>query len=161
MMTCLNRLVRRLRQQRGVALVEFALTLPVFALLLVGILEFGVVMFQMNNVTEASRDGTRQAAVNANGPNNVCSASNNWLGAACTIAPTGSKVCISAPDGNTNIGSRIKITVDYPYTWVTALAAAATGQASINLHGENTMRLEQAGTNLPAGITSGPICVTT
>lgn len=54
---------RELKKRRGQAIVEFALVLPVFVLLLVGIMEFGLLFHQYMVVTAASREGARAAAV--------------------------------------------------------------------------------------------------
>lgn len=48
---------------RGQALVEFALILPVFVLLLVGLLDVGRVVFAYNDASHAARDATRFASV--------------------------------------------------------------------------------------------------
>ena len=52
-----------LRKKRGQAMVEFALVLPIFIVLLMGIMEFGLLFHQYLVVTSASREGARAAAV--------------------------------------------------------------------------------------------------
>lgn len=52
-----------LKRRRGQAIVEFALVLPIFILILVGIMEFGLVFHQYLVVTSASREGARVAAL--------------------------------------------------------------------------------------------------
>jgi hypothetical protein len=146
---------QRARAQRGVAIVELALILPVVTLLLVGILEFGIIMFEKNDVVQAARDGARQAAVNTSGANTGCPAASNWLGAACKTAPSASRICIRALDGNLNIGSRIRIRVHKDYNWFTPLAAALTAGSALALDGESVYRLEVQGSNLPLAAT-GP-----
>jgi Flp pilus assembly protein TadG len=47
--------------QRGAAVVEFALVLPLFAAILFGIIEYGWVFYQRFNIANAVRDGLRQA----------------------------------------------------------------------------------------------------
>jgi Flp pilus assembly protein TadG len=54
---------RRRERQRGQALVEFALVLPLFLLLLLGIVQFGTVFRDYIALTDATRVGARQAAV--------------------------------------------------------------------------------------------------
>jgi Flp pilus assembly protein TadG len=49
--------------QRGAALVEFALVAMIFFLLLIGIFEFGRLMFTWNTAVEATRRGARLAVV--------------------------------------------------------------------------------------------------
>lgn len=53
---------RRLRGSRGAALVEAAFMMPVFALLIFGILEFGLAFRDYLTVANASRDGARAAS---------------------------------------------------------------------------------------------------
>ena len=56
---------RRISREEGVAAVEFALILPVLALLLFGVLEFGRVWSQYQVYQGAAREGARCAAVKA------------------------------------------------------------------------------------------------
>jgi Flp pilus assembly protein TadG len=51
------------RREKGQALVEIALILPVFLLLLLGIVQFGSVFRDYIALTDATRVGARQAAV--------------------------------------------------------------------------------------------------
>ena len=51
------------RKERGQELVEFALILPLLLLLLVGIFEFGYVVFVQNTLSNAVREGARYGAV--------------------------------------------------------------------------------------------------
>jgi len=55
----------RISRDEGVAAVEFALILPVLALLLFGVLEFGRVWSQYQVFQGAAREGARCAAVQA------------------------------------------------------------------------------------------------
>ena len=48
---------------RGATLVEFAMVLPVFVLLLFGIIEFGRYFFVQHTLQFATREGTRLALV--------------------------------------------------------------------------------------------------
>lgn len=50
-------------RQRGAAVVEFALVAMIFFVLLIGIFEFGRVMFTWNSAVEATRRGARLAVV--------------------------------------------------------------------------------------------------
>ena len=55
------------RFQRGTASVEFSLTVLVFFVLMMGILEFGRVVFAWNAVAEATRAGARIASLSTIG----------------------------------------------------------------------------------------------
>lgn len=54
-------------ESRGQAIVEFALILPVFLILLVGMLEFGIVFDHRNAMAYAVREGARVGASLGNG----------------------------------------------------------------------------------------------
>jgi len=57
-------MLRRSRSTRGQALVEFALVIPLFLLMLVGIFDLGRAVFSYNTLTNAAREGARLAIVN-------------------------------------------------------------------------------------------------
>lgn len=48
--------------QGGMAMVEFAIALPLLVLMLLGVAEFGRMLFQYNSLLQASRDAGRYAA---------------------------------------------------------------------------------------------------
>jgi uncharacterized protein (UPF0333 family) len=56
-------MLRQESDPRGQALVEFALVIVVVILVMVGILDFGRVVFASNNMSHAAREATRQASV--------------------------------------------------------------------------------------------------
>jgi len=53
------KLSRFVRNERGAALVEMALVLPIVILLFLGMIDFGRAIFLYNNLTNAARDGAR------------------------------------------------------------------------------------------------------
>ena len=55
--------MRTLRRWRGATLVEFALIFPLLIFLLLGIIEFGIVVMQQLTLEQAAREGSRVAAV--------------------------------------------------------------------------------------------------
>ena len=55
-------------RQRGQALVEFALVIPIFLLLLVSLFDMGRAVFSYNTLTNAAREGARMAIVNQDVP---------------------------------------------------------------------------------------------
>lgn len=52
----------RCKLQRGVAIVEFAIVLPLLLLLLLAIAEFGRMLYHYNNILQANRDAVRYLA---------------------------------------------------------------------------------------------------
>ena len=61
----------RQRGERGAALIEFAILTPLLVLLLLGIIEFGWLFGQFNDVRHATREGARFAAVNGGTENDI------------------------------------------------------------------------------------------
>jgi Flp pilus assembly protein TadG len=59
----LKKTPQRLRDSHGQAMVEFALVLPLLAALLLGIMQFGIVLNHYIDLTDAVRAGARKAAV--------------------------------------------------------------------------------------------------
>lgn len=53
----------RWKREEGQALVEFALAIPVFLILLFGIVEFGLLLYNQQVITNASREGARYGIV--------------------------------------------------------------------------------------------------
>jgi Flp pilus assembly protein TadG len=63
--------LRRLgRSESGAEVIEFALTLPLLLLVVLGIIEFGFVFQQYEVVTNAAREGARIASLTTYGPDN-------------------------------------------------------------------------------------------
>jgi Flp pilus assembly protein TadG len=52
------------KSQAGLAALEFAIVLPVLILILFGIIEFGLLLFNKQVITNASREGARSGIVN-------------------------------------------------------------------------------------------------
>ena len=65
--------LRGLRSERGAALVELALAVPVLMLMMCATIDFGLAVYTLNNLTAAAREGGRYGAAlsieawNANG----------------------------------------------------------------------------------------------
>jgi Flp pilus assembly protein TadG len=163
---------RLLRQERGVALVEFALVAPVLFLVLFGLLDFGKAINYWNTETQMAAQAARIAAVN--GDNTYtgacvgggtkatltdyiqCQSSTGELrnGSSGTFGATAAQVCIIPlpPSGGAaagDVGQAIRVTAKTNYSWIPLL-----GVAPISITGTATMRIERkwtAGTVHTAG----------
>lgn len=119
----------------GVALVEFALVMPVLILLLVGILDTGRAINAYVTISNASREGARYAALNPTAPPPAIKSSavlphaqqldagsigvsvtynNNVNSSACPVAST------TAPPVSTPAPTTIPVRVDVTYPWSAA-----------------------------------------
>ena len=123
--------VRGIRSERGAALVEFALVVPLLMMMMCATIDFGLAVYTLNNLTAAVREGGRFAAVQdqASWANNgavakplvtqkvynYISGMNNGL----TPAQTQALISVTSPDAAGII--TVKIT-GYPYKPVTPLS---------------------------------------
>jgi len=122
-----------LKSQKGQSLVEFALALPVFIVLLFGIMEFGRLWQTMNVLTSAAREGARVAAVTSPSVTQVTNAAQNVLSASNI---TNATIAVSGP----NAGNEVIVTVSLNYTPITG--SIVPGVGPISLSRTTTMRWE-------------------
>lgn len=84
------------KNERGANLVEFALIAPLLIALVMGIVDFGWLLSQQQDIRHGAREGARLAAVNtdtgANMATKVCSSMNVAAGGTVTFGRTGGAV---------------------------------------------------------------------
>ena len=152
--------MRKIGNERGQAMVEFAIAAPVFVLLVAGIIQFGVAINYWFDLNRIANQGARWAVVNAypgcprTGPDTTCTPSlQQYL--SCEPAPSALKpnVTISFPAGATadNVGDPVKVKVSSPWKFVPII-----GIGTLNLTAEATMRIEQNRGRYVAGSGSCP-----
>lgn len=115
--------MRRIRRDdRGQALVEFALVLPVLLLLILGLMDVARAVWQENTLAYAAREATRYAIVHGSGsdtPITTCtSCSNSTITAVveqAALGVPGITVTIGYPDGNNDRGSRVSVDATAPF----------------------------------------------
>jgi Flp pilus assembly protein TadG len=111
------RLTRLRKNERGAALIEAAVTIPLILLISVAIFEFGRAYQTWQVLTNAAREGARVAVISGTTDADVRSAVNNYMsvGALGTVADSYIDVNRTAPLGS-NTGSQI--TVRYPFSFM-------------------------------------------
>jgi Flp pilus assembly protein TadG len=107
---------QRLRSADGQTMVEFALVLPLLAVLLFGIIQFGVVFNHYLDLTDAVRAGARVAAVSRqttdpNGPSGVATQAVVDSAGDITIDPA--KVSVNS---DWLPGDDVTVQAAYPYS---------------------------------------------
>ena len=113
--------------QRGSVLVESAIALSTFLILLFGIIEAGRMVYTYNTLAFAAREGTRYAVVRgANYPSPATAATIQTYvrGRAVGLDPTLMTVTTtwSGPASPNNTpGNFVQVRIDYPFTMVTTL----------------------------------------
>ncbi|UWG99179.1 pilus assembly protein [Dehalobacter sp. DCM] len=76
MIPLLKQLLKKIKGNKGQAVAEFALILPILLLILGGIIDFGWIMMNQNAVDHSAREGARYAIVHAIEPNAVTNIQN-------------------------------------------------------------------------------------
>jgi Flp pilus assembly protein TadG len=127
-------LVRRIfsDEDKGQSLIEFALTLPIFMLVITGVLYFGVVFFDYLMLTEATQVGTRQLMISRGQTLDPCQTLANAVYAAAPNLQPGnmtfsislnganytstscSGTATSGAPANMVLGTNAVVTVTYP-----------------------------------------------
>ncbi len=138
---------RRLsRSESGQALAEFALVVPVLLLMLIGVIEFGRAWNSQQVLTDAAREGCRQAVVFDPA---VTQADVEFTikNAMARAALDSAAATITFPNGfKTGAGNLTVVRITYPYQFrflstLIALASASPGGV-VTLATEFTMRNE-------------------
>ena len=140
-----------LKRDDGVAMTEFVLILPVFVLIVAGLLAFGRVLYYWIETNHVASETARWAIVDQNpfAPQS--------LQAHAAQSSTGEfesdvRVCISTPDGQ-ELGKRLVVKVQKPFSFLPVLNVG-----SITIRGSSTMRIENFNNSdgTPKWYTAGP-----
>ena len=129
---------RTIKNKKGQALVETALILPIIILILMGIIDFGLLFNNYLVVSNASREGARNAAVGATDIEIV-----SIVG---TVSGTldVSKITteISPSESLRKKGDEVAVTVKYDYKLFTPVISAFFSSGQVQLTGTSVMRVE-------------------
>jgi Flp pilus assembly protein TadG len=137
-------MIRQIRgDERGQALVEFALIVPFLLLFLVGIIEFGRGWNLHQVVTDAAREAARTAVIHDIDidQDSVIRVAKNALGRS-GINPANATVTFSGPFHSTGQPISIAISVPYRLAFFGALKGWTTGESTVTLRTTFTMRNE-------------------
>ena len=150
---------RKYRRQQGTSLVEFAFVAPVFFMLLFGIIEFSVILFDKATITNASREGARTGILFRDGDRSVGGANlaaektlienvvNDYASAYLLSLGGSSSITTSVTrtDRNGNgvfdVGDDLTVNVNYPYNFL-VLPGFAAGLSDYTLGAVTVMRAE-------------------
>ena len=138
---------RRKRDDGGAAAVEFALILPIFLMLLFGIIDFGYMINRSSIINNAARDAVRVASVNGSGAD-VEAAANSTLNGVpnATLAVSCRKASGSpcaygvSPVGNHASGDYATVSITYQHKMLTPVGIFVPGGFDLSRRAE--MRIE-------------------
>jgi Flp pilus assembly protein TadG len=102
------------RSERGQAMAEFAIILPILLVLLLGIVQFGLVYNNWVTLTDAVRAGARKAAVSRTDSNRNADVITAVKSAATDLSA--SKLTVDTPVSTWSPGDTVKVCAHYPYS---------------------------------------------
>lgn len=121
------------RRESGQELVEYAMILPLLLLLLLGIIEFSIIIFSYDTIANAAREGARVAIIPAASDAEVMAA---VLSRALALNLTSDEVTITR-------GHVVRVEVAHPVNLMTGpLIEAAGGSPTLLLRTAATMMTE-------------------
>jgi len=127
--------------QKGVASVEFAVVLPLLMLLICGTIEFGVLFYNKQVVTNASREAVRAGITGANNATMQQIASDycadRLIGLENAIPSALLNVVVSPPDAENDLTVSVSLNYDL-------LFAPIIGIDQIVVSGQTVMRMESS-----------------
>ena len=104
---------RRFDEERGQAMVELAIVLPIFLMLVFGIIQFAIVFNHYQTLTDAVRVGARQAAISRN-LSNPTAVTEARLRKAAQASLQDSDLAVEV-DSSWAQGSDVTVRASYPY----------------------------------------------
>jgi Flp pilus assembly protein TadG len=140
--------MKRIRNERGAALLETAITLPIILLVSVGIFEFGRAYQTWQVLTNAAREGARVAVVQGTSDADIKTRVVNYMhnGAlpdgADTMVTVTRNVALTGPDTGT------QVVINYPFQFmmlnpiVRLITPTSTTGAPITMQSSALMRNE-------------------
>jgi Flp pilus assembly protein TadG len=134
------------KKQEGAAIVETAIILPLFLLLVFGVIEFSIALYDKAMITNASREGARAGIVFRH-PTAVTDAEitavvNNYLADRLISFDAVSTANTTVTRAGTSPGGELTVQVDYNYTFLVLPGFLLGSGSGINMTAETIMRFE-------------------
>ncbi len=129
-----------LQNNRGVAAVELAFCLPILILLVCGSIEFGLLFYNQQVITNASREGVRAGIVEETETSDIVQIVENYCSGKLINLNGANElqtdaVTVSAPDGDNDLTVRVIYNYDF-------LFAGILGFTDKILFAQTIMRME-------------------
>jgi len=121
----------RARGRSGAAAVEFAIVLPIFLMILFGIIQFGSVLFLHNNMVNAAREAARRMSVAELDAAAAETYAENYLaGWGLTFDVDATEPAAGVPNGDVSVQITVPAAdaalINFPIPWPGNLVAQAT-----------------------------------
>jgi Flp pilus assembly protein TadG len=146
--------------ERGVALVEFALVAPILFVLLFGMLDFGRAFNYWIDSTHLANEGARWAVVNKNPGSGTLQQfiqqqadTGELRNGGSASVPDPLRVCITFGPNGAVVGEPVNVEASVTFHWLPFISNHI-GVLATTVTGSSTMRLEAVPTNYSAGCSS-------
>jgi Flp pilus assembly protein TadG len=106
---------RRIRDQQGQTMTEFALVLPIFITLLFAIIQFGIAFNNYVTLTDAARAAARKGAVSRDSSDPTGDCQNAGYAAGGNLQNPGTDFTVVC-SSSWSPGSDVTVTASYPYS---------------------------------------------
>lgn len=131
---------RNIHSDTGSSVIEFALVLPILLLILFGIINFGVLLYNQSVITNAAREGARWGAIHSSAiygtscvnsysatPADACQVAYSYA-SNVLISFGGKQLTVSNAAVDFNSGTSQSVTVSYAYTGIGWFFGGQTGK---------------------------------
>lgn len=129
--------MKYLKNEKGQSLVEFALIIPLILLILMGILEFGVMLNTYLAINHSSKEGARLGALGGTDTEILA----GIISSSPTLDPAKITVHIDPIQSTRIRGSAITVKVVYNYNVMLPVVSSIINK-SVNLEAQTSMRTE-------------------
>jgi Flp pilus assembly protein TadG len=140
--------MKRFRSQKGAALLEAAITIPIILLICVGIFEFGRAYQTWQVLTNAAREGARAAVIVGTSDADVTTRVRNYMQAGSLENYSTATVTITHNIALTGADTASQVQIDYPFQFmvlnpvVQLVTPGSTTGTPITMHSTALMRNE-------------------
>ena len=128
-------IMKILKNQKGQALVEFALILPILLLLVMGILQFGMMLNSYLTIENASREGARVGIIGSTNAEII----NAIIATSPSLDPN--KLTVTITPTNRVAGDTLTVAINYNYELIVPIISSLLNN-EVTLNSQTSMRVE-------------------
>ena len=129
--------LKSLRNQNGQSLVEFAIILPIILLLVMGILQFGMMLNSYLAIQNAAREGARAGVVGSTDTE----IRNLIISTSPVLEPVNLNVNVTPGEAERKSGDTLTVNVTYNYKLIVPIINSLFSSGVV-LRGQTSMRIE-------------------
>lgn len=129
--------MKSLKNNKGQALVEFAIIIPILFLLIMGILQFGMMLNSYLTIENASREGAREGIAGSSDAD----IRSRILAVTPNLDHNDLTITITPDENSRSAGDTLTVTVTYNYKLTVPIISTIFHNA-VNINGQTSMRVE-------------------